>query len=82
MNDHEDKIGQALIDVARKDSVIVKQVGGVGGAGGVGLHGELAMASLIHVTLLSCNVDLDVTTNALSRETREPFQITFIDRVG
>ncbi len=64
MDDHEDKIGQALIDVARKDFVIVKQVVGIGGAGRVGLRGALALAGLIHVTLLGRIVDLDMTTNA------------------
>ncbi len=82
MDDHEDKIGQALVDVVRKDIVIVKQVGGVGGAGRIGLRGALALAGLVHVTLLGCIVDLYVTINILGRETREPFQITFIDRVG
>ncbi len=79
MDDHEDKIGQVLVDVVRKDIVIVKQVGGVGGAGRVGLSGALALVGLVHVALLGCIVDLDVTTNTLGSETREPFQITFID---
>ncbi len=79
MDDHEDKIGQALVDAARKDIVVVEQVGGVRGAGRVGLHGALALVGLIHVTLLGCIVYLDVMTNALSIETREPFQISFID---
>ncbi len=82
MDDHEDKIGQALINVARNDIVIAEQVVGVGGAGRVGLRGALALAGLIHVTLLGCIVDLEVTTNALSSETGEPFQIIFIDPVG
>ncbi len=82
MDDHEDKIGQALVNVATKDIVIVKQVVGVGGAGRVGLHGALALVGLIHVTLLTCIVDLDVMANALSSETREPFQITFVERIG
>ncbi len=82
MDDHEDKIGQALADVARKDIVVVEQVVGVGGAGRVGLHGAMALAGSIHVTLLGCIVDLDVMMNALSSETREPFQITFIDCIG
>ncbi len=82
MDDHEDKIGQALINVARKDIIVVKQVVGVGGAGRVGLSGALALAGSIHVTLLGCIVDLDMKMNALSSETGEPFQITFIDRIG
>jgi hypothetical protein len=82
VNDHEDEIGQALVNVARKNIVIVKQVGGVGGAGGVGLRATLALADLIHVTLLGCIVDLDVMMNALSSESGGPFQITFIDHVG
>ncbi len=84
MDNHEDKIGQALVDVARKDIVVVdvEQVGGVRGVGRVGLRGALASAGLIHVTLLGCIVDLDVMANALSSETEEPFQITFIDCVG
>ncbi len=82
MNDHEDEIGQALVNVARKDIVVIQQVGGIGGAGRVGLHGALALVGLIHVTLLGCIVDLDVTTGALSSETREPFQIICIDCVG
>jgi hypothetical protein len=82
VNDHEDEIGQALINVSRKDIVVVKQVGGVQDAGRVGLHGALVLAGLIHVTLLGCIVDLDMTMNALSSETREPFHITFIDRIG
>ncbi len=55
---------------------------GIGGVGRVGLHGALALVGLIHVTLLGCIVDLDVPTNALSSETREPFQISFIDCIG
>ncbi len=82
MDDHEDKIGWALINVARKDIIIVVQVVGIGDAGRVGLHEALALAGMIHVTLLSRIVDLDVTTNVLSSETREPFQITFIDCIG
>ncbi len=82
MDDHKDKIGQALIDVARKDIAIVEQVVGVGGAGKAGLHGALALTGLIHVTLLGHIVDLDMMTNALSSETGEPFQITFIDHIG
>ncbi len=82
MDDYQNKIGQALINVARKDIVIVKRVVVVGGAGRVGLRGVLALTGLIHVTLLGCIVDLDMTTNALSSETKEPFQITFIDRIG
>ncbi len=82
VDDHEDEIGQALVDVVRKDIVVIEQVVGVRGVGRVGLHGALALAGLIHVTLLGHIVDLDVTTNALSSETREPFQITFIDCVG
>jgi hypothetical protein len=82
MDDHEDEVGQALVDVVRKDVFVIEQVVGVGGVGRVGLHGALALAGLVHVTLFSCIVDLDVTTNALGSETREPFQITFIDRIG
>ncbi len=82
MDDHEEKIGQALIDVDRKDILVVQQIVGVGGAGRVRLHGALALTGLIHVTLLGCIVNLDVMTNALSIKTREPFQITFIDCVG
>jgi hypothetical protein len=82
MDDHEDKIGQAIVDVVRKDVVIVEQVVGIKGVGRVRLCGALAMAGLVHVTLLGCIVDLDVTTNGLGSETREPFQITFIDCVG
>ncbi len=82
MDDHEDKIGQALVDLVRKGIVVDKQDGGLRGAGRVGLHGALALAGLVHVTLLGCIVDLDVSTNALSSETKEPFQITFIDCVG
>ncbi len=81
MDDHEDKIGQALIDVARKDIIVVEQVVGIGGAGRVGLPGVFALGGLIHVTHLGRIVDLDVRTNALSSETGEPFQITFIDCV-
>ncbi len=82
MDDHEDEICQALIIVVRKGIVIDKQVVGIGGVGRVGSRGALALAGLIHVTLLSCIIDLDMTTNALSSETREPFQITFIDCIG
>jgi hypothetical protein len=78
VDDHEDKIYQALINVVGKGIVVVKQVVGIGGVGGVGLRGALALAGLIYVTLLGRNVDLDMTTNALSSETGEPFQITFI----
>ena len=78
MDDHEDKIGQALVDVVRKDIVIVKQVGGVGGAGRIGLRGALALAGLVHVTLLGCIVALDVRTNTLGCETGEPFQINLL----
>ncbi len=38
MDDHEDKIGQALVDMVRKEVVIVEQVVGIGGAGRVGLY--------------------------------------------
>ncbi len=82
MDDHKDKICQALIIVIRKGIIVDKQVVGVGGVGRVGLCGALALACLIHVTLLGCIIDLDVMTNALSSETREPFQITFIDCIG
>ncbi len=82
MDDHEDKIGQALVNVVRKGIIVVKQVMGIGGVGRVGLRGVLALAGLIHVTLLGRIIDLDMTTNALSSETREPFQITFIDCIG
>ncbi len=82
MDDHEDEICQALINVVRKGIIVDKRVVGVGGVGRVRLHGALALAGLIHATLLSCIVDLDVTTNALSSETGEPFQITFIDCIG
>jgi hypothetical protein len=82
VDDHEDAIGQALVHVARKDIVIVKQVVVIGGAGRVGLHGALALAGLIYVTLLGCIIDLDVTTNVSSSETREPLQITFVDHIG
>ncbi len=82
MDDHEDKICLALINVVRKGIVVDERVVGVGGVGGVGSRGALALAGLIHVTLLSCLVDLDVTTNTLSCEAREPFQITFIDCIG
>ncbi len=68
--------------MVRKDIVVNKQGGGIGGAGRVGLRGVLALAGLVHVTILGCIVDLDVTTNALSIETGEPFQITFIYCVG
>ncbi len=61
MNDHEDKIGRALIDVARKDIVIIKQVGGIKGASRVGLGGALALEGLIRVTLIGPIVDLDMT---------------------
>ena len=82
MDDHEDKIGQALVNMVRKDILIVEQVGGIGVAGRDGLRGALALVSLIHVTLFGCIVDLDMPTNALSGETGEPFQITFIDCIG
>ncbi len=82
MDDHEDEIGQAFVNVVRKDIVIFEQVVGVGGVGRVGLHGALDLAGLIHVFLLGCIVDLDVTMNVLSSETGEPFQITFIDCIG
>ncbi len=82
MDDHEDKIDQALINVVRKGIVVVERVVGIGGVGRVGLHGALALAGLIHVSLFSCIVDLDMPTNALSSETGEPFQITFIDCIG
>jgi hypothetical protein len=82
VDDHEDKIGQALINVARKGIVVVKQVVGVGSVGRVGLCGALALAGLIHVTLFSCIVDLDVPKNALSNETGESFHLTFIDCIG
>ncbi len=82
MDDHEEEIGQALVDVSRKDIIVVEQVVGVGGAGRVGLRGALALAGLIHVTLLGPVVDLDMTTNVLSSETGEPFQITFVDCIG
>ncbi len=68
--------------MVRKDIVIVKQVGGVGGAERVGLRGALALAGLVHVTLLGCIVALDVRTNTLGCKTGEPFQINFIDCVG
>ena len=38
LDDHEDKIGQALVDMVRKEVVIVEQVVGIGGAGRVGLY--------------------------------------------
>ncbi len=79
---HENKIAQVLVNVARKDIVVVEQVGGIGGAGRVGLGGVLALVGLIHVALLGHIIDLDMTTNALSSETTELFQITFIDCVG
>ncbi len=84
MDDHEDKIGQAFINVVRKGIVviIIEQDVGVGGVGRVGLRGALALAGLIHVTILGHIVDLDVPTNALSSDTGEPFQITFIDCSG
>ncbi len=52
MDDHIDKIGQALINAVMKDIVDIKQVGGVGRAGRVGLHGALVLAGSVHVTLL------------------------------
>jgi hypothetical protein len=52
VDDLEDKIGWALVDVVRKDIIVIKQVVGIGGVGRVGLHGALALAGLIHVTLL------------------------------
>ena len=82
MDDHEDKIGQTLVDVVRKDIVVVEQDVGIGGDSRVGLRGALALAGLIHVTILGHIVDLDVPTNALSSDTGEPFQITFIDCSG
>ncbi len=82
MDDHENKIGQAFVNVVRKDIIVFEQVVGVGGVGRVGLRGALALVGLIHVTLLGCIVDLDMTTNTLSSETGEPFQITFIDCIG
>jgi hypothetical protein len=36
MDDHADKIGQAFINVVRKDIVIFEQVVGIGGVGGLG----------------------------------------------
>ncbi len=82
MDDHEDKIGQTLVDVVRKDIVVVEQDVGIGGDSRVGLRGALALSGLIHVTLLGHIFDLDVRINALSSEIREPFQITFIDCIG
>jgi hypothetical protein len=82
VDDHEDKIYQALINVVGKGIVVNKQVAGVGGVGGVGPRGALALVDLIYVPLLGCIVDLDVMPNALSSETWEPFQITFIDCIG
>ncbi len=82
MDDHEDEIGQALFDVVRKDIIIIERVVGVRGVGRAGLRGVLALAGLIHMTLLGCIVDLDMTTHVLSSETEEPFQITFIDCIG
>ncbi len=82
MDDHEEEIGQALNNVVRKDIVVVKQVDGIGGVRRVGLHGALALVGLIHVTLLGCILDLDMTTNVLSTESGEPFQITFIVHDG
>ncbi len=52
MDDHEDEIGQAFVDVVRKDIFVFEQVVGIGVVGRVGLHGALALAGLIHVTLL------------------------------
>jgi hypothetical protein len=71
MDDYEDGIGQALVNVARKDIFIVEQVGGVRDAGRVRLHGALALVGLIHVTLLGCIIDLDMMTNTLSSTTRK-----------
>jgi hypothetical protein len=71
MDDYEDGIGQALVNVARKDILIVEQVGGVGDAGRVRLHGALALVGLIHVTFLGCIIDLDMTTNGLSSTTKK-----------
>ncbi len=68
--------------MVRKGIVVVEKVVGIGGVGRVGLRGALALAGLIHVTLLGCIIDLDMPTIALSCETGEPFQITFIDRIG
>ncbi len=68
--------------MVRKDIVVIEQVGGVGGACRVGLRGALTLVGLVHVTLLGCIVDLDVTMNALSSETKEPFHITFNDCVS
>jgi hypothetical protein len=68
--------------MVRKDVIVVEQVIGIRGVSRVRLRGALALAGLVHVTLLSCIVDLDVTTNALGSKTREPFQITFIDCIG
>ncbi len=82
MDDHEDEICQALIIVVRKGIIIDERVVGIKGVGRVGSRGALALVGLIHVTLLGCIVDLDVTMNALSSETGEPFQITFIDCIG
>ena len=82
MDNHENKNGQALVDVVRKDIVVIEGVVGIEGVGRVGLHGALALAGLIYVTLLGRIVDLVVTTNALSSETGEPFQITFIDWIS
>ncbi len=82
MDDNEDKICQALIIVVRKGIVVNEQVVGIGGVGRVGSCGALALVGLIHVTLLGHIVDLDVMTNVLSSESREPFQITFIDCIG
>jgi hypothetical protein len=81
VDDHEDEICQ-VINVVWKGIIVDEQVVGVGGVGRVGSHGALALAGLIHVTLLGRIVDLDVMTNALSSETGEPFQITFIDCIG
>ena len=36
MDDHEDKIGQAFVDVVRKDIFVFELVVGVGGVGGLG----------------------------------------------
>ncbi len=54
MDDHEDKIGQALINVVMKGIVVIEQVVGLGNVGMVRLRGALALAGLIHVTLFGC----------------------------
>ncbi len=82
VDDHENEICLALINLVRKGIVVDEQVVGVRGVGRVGSRGALALAGLIHVTLLGCIVDLDVRTNTLSSETGDSFQITFIDCIG